>query len=199
MKKSAILLAVLVLAGCQSAHTPAPMAPPPSQPATPPVPPKTKTPLPPVRSAGPLAKADIGVYMDAVEADLREYLRAQHVPVARRGDTVTVTVESARIFDHGAVSNWGDAYLRVLAQVLGHFDHTDADITGYTGSQGDAARNQAQSEAQAKALAAGLTGYHIAASRLKASGLGATAFRDANGTDKRNWRLEIKITPVPNK
>jgi outer membrane protein OmpA-like peptidoglycan-associated protein len=195
LKKFVAAAALVILAGCQ---TPPEAPPPPMSPSAPPVPPRSQQPaMPPIRSAGPLTKAMIGTYMDGQEADLRSYLRGQGVLVSRRGDTLAVTLQSDRLFDRGEISDWGDAFLRAMVQVLGHYDHTLIEVNGYSdaGSSPDAA--VAASQKRAKAVADGMAHYGIASGRLTVSGLGAVNLRVANAADPKNRRIEIKIAPNP--
>lgn len=195
-KRILAALTVLLLAGCQTPETvPPPTAPGPSMP---PVPPRSQQPaMPPIHSAGPLTKATVGTYMDSQESDLRSYLRGQGVQVARRGNGLAVTLQSDRLFDHGDISDWGDAFLRAMVQVLGHYDHTLIEVNGYSdaGSSPDAA--VAASQKRAKLIADGLIHYGIASGRISVNGLGATNLRVANAADAKNRRIEIKITPNP--
>ena len=194
-KKIVAVVAMLVLAGCQT-----PQAVPPAQPTPsgPPVPHRAEQPpLPPIHSAGPLTKPMVATYMDAQEADLREYLRGQNVLVSRRGDGLAVTLQSDRLFDQGEISDWGDAFLRAMVLVLGHYDRTSIEVNGYSdaGATPDAA--VAVSQKRAKAVADGFAHYGVAASRITVNGLGAVNLRVANAADAKNRRIEIKITPNP--
>lgn len=198
MKKSYVVLLGLFLAGCQtttsfpsSQEAPPPPASQPSQPH------KSHPSMPPVQSAGPLTTAGVEVYMDAQEADLRSYLRGQNVPVARRGNSLAMTVSTDRLFDKAGISSWGDAFTRALYQVLGHYDHTAIEITCYTDASGSAEQNLAVSQKRAKMLADALHGYGIASGRMTSDGLGATNSRSTNPNDAKNRRIEIKITPQP--
>jgi outer membrane protein OmpA-like peptidoglycan-associated protein len=194
MKRICLVLAALVLAGCQTQQA---VTPPPSVAPSPVVPSQTMPPAPPVESAGPLTKAGVETYMDAQETDLRSYLRGQGVLVARRGDTLAITVPSDKLFEKGAVSAWGDALLQSVAQVLAHYDHTLIDVNGYTNAHGDEQQSLSASEKRARAVLDGLVRYGVASSRMKAFGLGATNLRVADANDPRNRRIEIKITPDP--
>jgi outer membrane protein OmpA-like peptidoglycan-associated protein len=192
MRKLGLILIVLALAGCQSpksvqAPPPAPLSSLPQQPVPPPQ----------VSSAGPLKAAAVGTYMDAQEADLRDFLRGQGVVIARRGDSLTLIVASDRIFDKAAIGPWGNAFLTSLYQVLGHYDHTAVEVNAYTDATGSAAQNQTLSESRAKAITAVLARYGIAQARLKANGLGASDPRVLDPNDAKNRRIEIKITPTP--
>jgi outer membrane protein OmpA-like peptidoglycan-associated protein len=187
------VLIVLALAGCQQPQTS--IAPPPL-PVAPSLP-QQPVPPPQVASAGPLKAAAVGTYMDAQEADLREYLRGQGVVIARRGDSLTLIVANDRIFDKSAISPWGNAFLTSLYQVLGHYDHAAVEVNAYTDATGPAAQNQTLSETRAKAITAVLARYGIAAVRLTAKGLGATDPKVLDPNSAQNRRIEIKITPTP--
>lgn len=194
MKRLYLAGAVLLLAGCQTQQSvapPEPVAPPPpiSHPAHPV--------HPPVESAGPLTRAGVETYMDAQEDDLRSYLRGQGVLVARRGNTLAVTVASDRLFDKSGVGGWGNAFLQSVAQVLAHYDHTQIEVNGYSNSSGNEAHDLDLSRSRAKAVAEGLSRNGVASSRMTANGLGATNLRIAKAGDPRNRRIEIKITPKP--
>lgn len=191
------VVALLALAGCQTPQQP-PVAPEAPEPPTPVVPKKSAQPkLPVVRSAGPLAKANVGTYMDAAEGDLRDYLRGQPAQVARRGDTLAVTVQSDRIFSQGDVSDWGDAFVRALYLVLGHYDFTKIEVVGYSDNAGGDDKALAASQKRAKVVADELIRYGIAAGRVTATGLGASDLRVANAADPKNRRIVIKIVPAP--
>jgi outer membrane protein OmpA-like peptidoglycan-associated protein len=194
VRRIAVVFAALVLAGCQTQQS----LPPPVVPTAPTaVPKKPHRALPPVGSAGPLTKAAVGTYMDAEEADLRDFLRGQNVLVARRGDALAVTVATDRLFDNGQTSTWGDALLQAVGQVLAHYDHTRVEVNCYTDATGGEPQNLALSQQRAKSIAEGLAQNGVAASRIAASGLGAVNLRVANAADPRNRRIEIKITPDP--
>jgi outer membrane protein OmpA-like peptidoglycan-associated protein len=194
MKKICLAFAALVLTGCQTPQT---VAPPPPAPPTAPPQPHRIAPLPPVQSAGPLGRADVATYMNAQEADLRSYLRGQSVLVARRGDTLVVTVPSDRVLDKSGIGDWGNAFLQSVAQVIAHFDRTLVEVNCYTDSSAGEQQSLALSQTRAKTIADGLAGYGIAAARLKAAGLGAANPRVADTRDASNRRIEIKIVPDP--
>jgi outer membrane protein OmpA-like peptidoglycan-associated protein len=187
--------AVLLLAGCQVPQSvPPPETSFPSAPS--PVPHRgDQPPMPPIHSAGPLTKATVGAYMDAQEADLRSYLHGQGVLVSRRGDGLAVTLQSDRLFDHGDMSDWGDAFLRAMVHVLGHYDHTLIEVNGYSDASASPDAAVAASQKRAKYIADGLVRYGIASGRISVNGLGATNLRIANAADAKNRRIEIKITP----
>lgn len=164
-------------------------------PSAPPVPHRSQQPaLPPIHSAGPVTKATVGTYMDAQESDLRSYLKGQGVQVARRGDGLAVTLQSDRLFDRGEVSDWGDAFLRAMVMVVGHYDHTRIEVNGYSDSAANPDAAIAASQKRARAVADGLVHYGIATGRITVNGLGAVNLRVANANDAKNRRIEIKIT-----
>jgi outer membrane protein OmpA-like peptidoglycan-associated protein len=193
MKKIATALVALVLAGCQ---TPQQVAPPPS-PSVPSAVPPQRLPQPPVQSAGPLTRAGVETYMDAQEADLRSYLRGQGILVARRGDSLALTVQSDKLFEGGVLSAWGNAFLQSVAQVFAHYDRTIVEVNGYSDGGGSEQQALAASQKRAKAIGDGLASYGISPARLKVNGLGAADLRVADVRDARNRRIEIKITPNP--
>ena len=195
MRKIGLALIVLALAGCQSPQTA--VAPPPPAAAVPPVPQQPVVQPQPVESAGPLKTAAVGTYMDAQEADLRDFLRGQGVLVARRGDALLLSVASDRIFDNGAIGAWGNAFCASLYQVLGHYDHSQVEVNAYTDATGSAEQNLALSQARAKAITAALARLGLTPSRLMANGFGAANPKVADPADARNRRIEIKITPTP--
>lgn len=192
MRRLSLVAAALILAGCQTRETLAP----PSAPATVPGAPAAPA-RPPVGSAGPLTAATVETYMDAQEGDLRSFLKGQGVLVARRGNDLALTIPSDKLFDGAAVNGWGEAFLESVGQVLAHYDHTLIVVNCYTDSSGGEAQNLAISQKRAKAIASGLVRNGVAGSRVSAYGLGATNLRIADGTDPRNRRIEIKITPNP--
>ncbi len=192
MKKLYLAGAVLLLAGCQTQQGAPPPVAPPSAPQTQPHPAPA-----PVQSAGPLTRAGVETYMDAQEADLRSYLRGQGVLVARRGNSLAVTVAADRLFDKSGVSAWGNAFLQSVAQVLAHYDHTQIEVNGYSSASGNEEHDLELSRSHAKTIADGLRRNGVASSRLTANGFGATNLRIANASDPRNRRIEISIVPKP--
>jgi outer membrane protein OmpA-like peptidoglycan-associated protein len=192
MKKICLVLAAVILAGCQSPQTVAPLPP-----APPPVPQPPVVQGPPIESAGPLAKVAVGTYMDAQEADLRDYMRGQGVMVARRGDGLTLSVASDRVFEGAGTGAWGNAFLISLYQVLAHYDHTAVEVNAYTDASGSAEQNLALSQTRARTIADALHRLGIAASRLTANGFCAANPKVTDAYDTRNRRIEIKIIPTP--
>ncbi|MDE2183826.1 MAG: OmpA family protein [Alphaproteobacteria bacterium] len=195
MRRIALALASALLAGCAAHHRyePTPLRPslPPSAPPAAPAKPAT-----PVTSAGPLTKANLEKYMDAQESELRALLRGKGT-VARRGETLAVTISTDRLFDRMALSYSGREFVNGLARVVARYDHTILDLACYTDTTGGEAQNLAVSQKRAEAVAEVLWQNGVAASRLTAKGYGATNPKVSNGADPRNRRIELKIVPKP--
>jgi len=194
MKRILIAAAVVALAGCQTephytiVAPPAPQQPGPRLPQPPP---------PPVTSAGPLTKAGVGRYMDGQETDLRALLRGKGIVVARRGETLLVTIPSDRLFERQAIGWAGRDVLGGIARVLAHYDHAQVEVGAYTDLTGSPEQNLAVSQKRAAAVAAFLGASGVAPARLSSQGYGATNIKVSRGSDPRNRRIEIKITPTP--
>jgi len=89
-----------------------------------------------------------------------------------------------------------EAVIDEIAAVLSSFPDIEIEIVGHTDSRGDADANQALSESRAKAVLDGLIARGIDATRLSASGEGASEPVDSNETlegQQNNRRVEIEI------
>jgi len=200
-----VFAAAALLAGCQT-HSRHAFPPPPYAPAPPPPPSKAPPvwvkPTPPQPNysgtAGPLARAGVGHYMDGLESDLRRYLRG--TPVARPGDAIVVNLQDNTLFAHGALSDQGRGILGTLAAALRHYDRTGVEVNGYTDTQGTAEENLKTSQKRAEAVAAALRDDGITGKRITASGFGRERLKVATGagvSNARNRRIEIRIVPKP--
>jgi outer membrane protein OmpA-like peptidoglycan-associated protein len=200
MKTHSLLLAVaaaLALAGCQS--TP-PKAPPPltatqlkTQPPVPVAPPE-------VASAGPLATAGVGRYMDALERDLRLRLRGSGIVVARRGDDMLVTLPNPRLFVREAIAPAGQSLLEDLALVLRRYDRTQLQVNGYTDTVGSVEQNLTVSLKRAGLVGEALARYGVAVPRIEVHGFGEAYLKIVTQdqvSEPRNRRIEIRIVPRP--
>ena len=199
MKAHSLLLAAavaLTLTACQSGPpAPPPVAQPAPQPSVPVVPPPQ-----PVVTAGPLAPAGVGRYVDALERDLRQRLRGSGIAVARRGDDLLVTILNVRLFASESVSPAGLSLLESVAQVLRTYDHTLVQVNGYTDTSGTPEQNLSVSLRRAGLAGEALTQSDIAASRIEVHGFGGTSLKIATGdhvNEPRNRRIEIRIVPRP--
>ncbi|MBV9991620.1 MAG: OmpA family protein [Alphaproteobacteria bacterium] len=204
-KPAAVLAAVLLLAGCQNAppqyaRVPAMRIPPsPEEEEQAPKPPPSR-PIPSYTgTAGPLAHAGIGHYMDAMEKDLRRILHG--TPVARPGDALLLNLRNDTIFEKsGRLSGEGSDLLQALAAVLRHYDRTTVQVSGFTDTRGLPDASLKVSQKRADTVAAALRADGVQSVRLAATGFGQTRLKVATGPDKaepRNRRVEIKILPHP--
>lgn len=198
MRRISLVLAALLLAGCQQPEHYTIEAPPPPAPVPvapqPPVPPR---PLPPATSAGPLTKAGISRYMDGQEFDLRALVRGEPIAVARRGDTLLVTIPSDRLFTRLAMGASGHDVIAGIARLLAHYDRTVLEVNAYTDTTGSDEQNLAVSQKRADAVSGALHEGGVAEARLSAHGLGATNLKVSNGRDPKNRRIEIRVVPKP--
>ena len=187
--------AALTLAACQSGPSaPPPVAQPAPQPSVPVAPPQQAV------TAGPLAPAGVGRYMDALERDLRQRLRGSGVVVARRGDDLLVTILNVRLFAGESVSPAGLGLLESVALVLRTYDHTQVQVNGYTDTSGTPERNLTVSLRRAGLAGGALTQSGIAAGRIEVHGFGGTSLKIATGdhvNEPRNRRIELRIVPRP--
>jgi outer membrane protein OmpA-like peptidoglycan-associated protein len=167
-----------------------PPAPQPSVPVTPPH----------AITAGPLAPAGVGRYMDALERDLRQRLRGSGIVVARRGDDLLATFLNVRLFTDESVSPAGQSLLESVGQVLRIYDHTLVQVNGYTDTSGTPERNLTLSLKRAGLVGDALARSGIAAGRIEVHGFGGTSLKIATGdhvNEPRNRRIELRIVARP--
>ena len=188
--------AALTLAACQSGPSaPPPVAQPAPQPSVPVAPPPQQA-----VTAGPLAPAGVGRYMDALERDLRQRLRGSGVVVARRGDDLLVTILNVRLFAGESIGPAGLSLLESVAQVLRTYNHTQVQVNGYTDTSGTPERNLSVSLRRAALAGGALTQSGIAAGRIEVHGFGGNSLKIATGdrvNEPRNRRIELRIVPRP--
>ena len=199
MKARSLLLAAaaaLTLAGCQSGPSaPPPVVHPMPRPAVPIAPPQQQ-----IVTAGPLAQAGVGRYMDALERNLRQRLRGSGIVVARRGDDLLVTILNVRLFAGEGVSPAGQNLLASMAQALRIYDHTQLQVNGYTDTSGTPEQNLTVSLKRAGLAGDALAHGGIASSRIEVHGFGGTSLKIATGdrvNEPRNRRIELRIVPRP--
>jgi outer membrane protein OmpA-like peptidoglycan-associated protein len=202
MKARSLFLAAaaaLTLAACQSGP---PMPPTPTPTLTHPAPPPSVPVTPPqhVVTAGPLAPAGVGRYMDALERDLRQRLRGSGVVVARRGNDMLLTIPNARLFASESVSTAGQSLLASVVQGLRIYDHTLVQVNGYTDTSGSPEQNLTVSLKRAGLVGDALAQSGVTSSRIEVHGFGATSLKIATGdhvNEPRNRRIEMRIVPRP--
>ena len=201
MKKGIVFFAGLLLAACQS-------APPSSQPPVPPLSapqaqpqPSPATPAPEkLATAGPLTSANVEKYLDGLERGLRVLFKGQNVRIARRGESLLITLPNADVFAGDDISPSGAGLIGLVARALRFYDHTVGQVNGYTDTYGPAARNVAVSQAKAKLVADALAQYGVAAGRIAAHGFGSADLKIVTAdqvSEPRNLRIEIDILPKP--
>jgi outer membrane protein OmpA-like peptidoglycan-associated protein len=178
------------------------MAPPPATHLTYPAPQPSVPVTPPqhVVTAGPLAPAGVGRYMDALERDLRQRLRGSGIVVARRGDDLVVTLLNVRLFANESVSPAGQTLLASLALAARIYDHTLVQVNGYTDTSGSPESNLGVSLKRAGLVRDALARNGLVVSRIEAHGFGATNLKIATGdhvNEPRNRRIELRIVPRP--
>jgi outer membrane protein OmpA-like peptidoglycan-associated protein len=212
MRKLVAAAVLLLLAGCQTAPHYHRLPPPPPPSITgaplPPPPPRGQTGTPPAKpprpvpsysgTAGPLAAAGVGRYMDDMERDLRHVLKG--TPVARPGDALAISLRDDSLFEKGALTEDGRNLLQALAATLRHYDRTAVQVNGYADTRAAPDKSLAQSQKHADAVAGALRAGGVAGARIAATGYGQTHLKIATGAGKsepRNRRVEIRIVPHP--
>lgn len=153
-----------------------------------------------IPSAGRLASAQIGNYMDNQESDLRQRLRGARAIVSRTGDDIVLHMSSDVLFGSGgsSVSPDGAAILARVSDVLQHYDRTMVEVDGYSDTTGSAEANMKLSQARANAVSMFLIGRGVAQSRVDSKGFGETRLKIPTGdnvSEPRNRRVEIRIVP----
>lgn len=206
MKKSLVLLAAVVLAGCGGGpryHGPPPPEPMPAERPYMERPPRPSGPYvpPPVASAGPLKLAQVSAYMDGQENELRARMRGTGVIVARRGDDIVLVMPDSALFETGTdLSSGGAGLLQTLALTVRHYDRTALAVNGYSDTTGAPDKNLDVSQRRARSVAAALAEDGVAAARIGAQGYGEANPRVKTGenvSEPRNRRVEIKISAMP--
>jgi len=84
-----------------------------------------------------------------------------------------------------------------IASILNAYPNANATIVGYTDNQGDPAANRTLSQNRANVVSKALTAAGVAATRLKANGLGEGSPVADNATEEgraRNRRTELTVT-----
>ncbi|HEU5175230.1 MAG TPA: OmpA family protein, partial [Gemmatimonadaceae bacterium] len=118
--------------------------------------------------------------------------------VQRAGEGIAVTFESGLLYDFNSavVKPTAATNLTNLANSLKEYPNTDVVIVGHTDSVGTYDYNQQLSERRARAAADYLISRGVAASRIRASGLGETEPIASNSTEDgraKNRRVEVAI------
>lgn len=147
-------------------------------------------------AVGGTVGAVIGRQMDKQAKELEEELEGAEV--ARVGDGIQVTFDSAILFDFDSstLRPGSRSDLANLASSLLDYPNTEVQITGHTDAVGSDAYNQRLSERRAYAVERELTRLGVAGSRLWATGLGESSPVADNTTAfgrQQNRRVELSI------
>lgn len=145
---------------------------------------------------GGTAGALIGRKMDKQAAELRRDLEG--AKVERVGEGIKITFASGILFATNSASLTPEATgnMSQMAETLAKYADTNVVIEGHTDSSGSDAINQPLSQRRAQAVANQLTSGGIDASRITATGYGATQPVAENTTaagKSANRRVEVAI------
>ena len=148
---------------------------------------------------GGIAGHQIGSYMDAQEAKLREQLQGTGVQVVREGDNIRLVMPGNITFDtnSGHVKSSFYEVLNSVAVVLEEFDKTIIAVSGHTDSTGSESYNQSLSEQRAASVSQFLESRGVGAALLSTFGEGeANPVADNKTREGRamNRRVDILIS-----
>lgn len=219
MKKLTVILAAVMLAGCQTANDPLTGRPEGARTAggaalgavagavTGLLIAKDKSGSDQRKSAligagiGALVGGGVGAYMDNQERELREQLRATGVSVTRQGNQIILNMPSNITFatDQAQLNPGFFPVLDSVGIVLSKYPRTLLDVDGHTDNTGSEQYNQALSEQRAISVAQYLASQGIDQRRLLVVGFGETRPIATNETEAgraANRRVEIRISPL---
>ena len=149
----------------------------------------------------PLAPTAVGVYMNDLDAQLRQQTAGIGVDVLRIGDSILIRIPAALTFDpsSSSVKPQFDATLLEIARTVKTRDKTFVDVFAHTDTTGTPQGNQALSDKRAAAVATYLAGHGVAKARIASKGFGESAplyVPDDTETERAaNRRVEIRLTP----
>ncbi|MCK9469170.1 MAG: OmpA family protein [Porticoccaceae bacterium] len=153
--------------------------------------------------AGGAIGGGIGNYMDRQEAELRQKLQGSGVSVSREGDNIRLNMPGNVTFgvDRHEVRPEFYQTLESVAVVLKEYNQTNVRVVGYTDNTGSDSHNQTLSERRAASVGQLLTSHGVAAGRVWTSGYGKRYPIASNDTEQgrqANRRVEIELVPVGN-
>jgi outer membrane protein OmpA-like peptidoglycan-associated protein len=149
----------------------------------------------------PLAPTAVGVYMNGLDAQLRQQTAGIGVDVLRIGDAILIRIPASLTFDpaSSSVKPQFDATLLEIARTVKTRDKTFVDVFAHTDTTGTPQGNQALSDKRAAAVASYLAGHGVAKARIASKGFGESAplyVPDVTETDRAaNRRVEIRLLP----
>lgn len=149
----------------------------------------------------PIAPTAVGIYMNDLDAQLRQQTAGIGVDVLRVGDSILIRIPAALTFDpaSSSVKPQFDATLLEIARTVKTRDKTFVDVFAHTDTTGTPQGNQALSDKRAAAVATYLSGHGVARARIASKGFGESAplyVPDDTETERAaNRRVEIRLTP----
>lgn len=152
---------------------------------------------------GALAGLGWGAYRDKQEDELRARLRNSNVNVTREGDYINLTLPGGVSFQTNSATISSSFYepLNSIAAVLTQYPESRIQVSGFTDNVGAAEYNQTLSQQRASSVANYLVRRGVASGRMSSTGYGASNFIASNSTaDGRaqNRRVEVRILPPSN-
>ncbi len=147
---------------------------------------------------GAATGAATGGYMDIQARKLRETLQGTGVQVARDGDNIRLIMPNAITFDtnNDVMKTSANKVLDSVAIVAKEYNKTILQVVGHTDSTGNDKINIPLSQRRAATVADYLKMRGVAASRISASGMGASSPIASNATEagrEQNRRVEIYL------
>jgi len=155
---------------------------------------------------GGLAGGAVGRYMDDQKRDLEKNLSSEIKTGQARveklpNDVVRITMTSQTAFDTNSanIKSGFESTMDKLADVMVRYGKTTLTIVGHTDDVGSNAYNQSLSERRALSVAEYLEQKRVDSMRLATAGKGETQPRSTNNTEagrQENRRVEIYVEPV---
>ena len=155
---------------------------------------------------GALAGGAVGRYMDDQKRDLEKNLGAEIKTGQARvdklpNDVVRITMTSQTAFDTNsiAIKPGFHSTMDKIAEVVVRYGKTTLTVVGHTDDVGSNPYNQALSERRALSVAQDLESKRVNSMRLATAGKGETQPRSSNSTEsgrQENRRVEIYLEPV---
>lgn len=149
----------------------------------------------------PLTPAEVPAYMANLETELRQQTAGIGLDVLNVGGSIVIRIPAAFTFDEGSATVKGttDATLLEISRTVKTRNKTFVDVLAHTDSTGSPQGNQALSDRRAAAVATYLAGHGVSKARIASKGLGETApLYNPETTDTQraaNRRIEIRLVP----
>ena len=153
------------------------------------------------RSDIALAPAEVGYYVDNMQARFIQKLRIPGVSFARQADVITIRIAGVQTFDTDSYRLKPEIEngLAPLGEVLEEYNKTLILIAGHTDDSGPEEYNQKLSEQRALSLTRILIDAGVNPRRIVAVGFGELEPLQPNNSEAArfaNRRLELRIEPV---